>query len=85
MYPTGKPPQLHASEPTLFALASLSVRNLLRGQEYLDRHSAPWVRFVSVDTGNLKVLDARMPRATRERLMELGRSGMERLLQDNAA
>lgn len=85
VYLTGKPPHLHGGEPTLFALASFSVSDLLRGQEYLDRHAAPWVHFVAVDTGNLNMLDARVPRADRERLMELGRSGMERLLQDRAA
>jgi NTE family protein len=85
VYLTGKPPHLQGREPTLFALASLSVRDLLRGQEYLDRHAAPWVRFVAVDTGNLNMLDARMPRADREHLMELGRVGMEKLLQDLAA
>lgn len=85
VYLTGEPPRLHGNEPTLFALASLSVRDLLRGQEYLDRHAAPWVRFLPVDTGNLNMLDARMPRTDREQLMELGRVGMEKLLQNLAA
>lgn len=38
---TGTPPRLQGGEPTLFALLSLSLRDLLRGQEYLDRHAAP--------------------------------------------
>jgi NTE family protein len=50
IYLVGTPPRLHGNEPTLFALASLSVRDLVRGQEDLDRHTASWVRFVAVDT-----------------------------------
>jgi len=70
--------------PTLFALASLSVRDLLRGQEYLARHAAPWVRFVCVDTGNLNMLDADMSRAHREELLHKGREGMEQVLREIA-
>jgi len=85
VYLTGIPPHLHGNEPTLFALASLSVRDLLRGQEYLDRHAAPWVRFVAVDTGGLNMLNAGMSKSSREHLIELGRSGMDKLLRDLAA
>lgn len=85
VYLTGNPPHLHGDEPTLFALASLSVRDLLRGQEYLDRHAAPWVQFVAVDTGNLNMLDAEMPIKDREYLLNRGYSAMEKLLRDISA
>ena len=82
VYLVGTPPRLHENEPTLFALTSLSVRDLLRGQEYLDRHAASWVRFVAVNTGNLNMLDAGMSRETRTRLMRMGYEHMKTLLAE---
>ena len=84
VYLTGTAPQVSDQAPTLFALASLSVRDLLHGQEYLDRHAAPCVRFVAVDTGNLNMLDTRMSRDTRTALMRAGYDRMQSLLAEMA-
>ncbi len=84
VYLVGTPPRLHGYEPTLFALASLSVRDLLRGQEDLDRHAASWVHFVAVDTGDLNMLDTHMSRDTRSILMRAGYNRMQSLLAEIA-
>lgn len=60
--------------------ASAAVNGLMAGQELLDRTSAPWVDFVTIDTGYYDALDASMSMRAKRWLIQQGTKAMTEAL-----